>query len=157
MSQERKLARLEMKRRYKAMKPTKLKTILVTLADGQELYVHSPRTSDLGTFLRALPPLQTIAEAFKSMKAEEEGLQGVPIILPDSALEGFFPLLAIMSDITVEEFKSLPLIPDGFQVLEAFSLFMPKNAPAAPTAGVESSPTGPQNTSPDTSSGKTTE
>ena len=108
-------------------------------------------------FLRSMPALKAIAAAFESMKMVEEGITGIPINLPDSAIEGIFPLLAVMSDITVDEFKSLPLIPDGMAVLNAFSLFMPKNAPVVQTNEAESFPTGPQNTLSGGLSGEITE
>ena len=138
------------------MNPVKLKTIEVVLTDGQKILVHGPRTADLGTFLRSMPALKKISGAFQTMEQAEQGIQGIPFDLQDSDLEGFFPLLAVMSDISVAEFKSLPLMPDGMEILKAFSLFTPKNAPAVQTEEQASSPTGPTNTLPGESSGETT-
>jgi len=108
----------------------KAKAVEVTLSNGEIVMVHEPRMADLGTFLRALPALTAISKASGAAQATEDGILGVPADIPDSALEGIFPLFAVMTDITVADFKDLPLY-DGMAVLAAFSAFVPKNLTAA--------------------------
>lgn len=118
-----------------AIKP---KAFQVTLSDGSEHVVHEPKVKDMGAFLRALPSLVAIARVFSTTK-DNLGLQAN---IPDAVIEDIFPLLAIMTDLSVEEFKDLPLM-DGWAVMQGLTLFVPKNPQAATVPAtdlVESTP-----------------
>lgn len=117
----------------------KLRAIEVRCTDGTVITVHEPRTEHLGVFLSALPSLRLIAKA--TTAAQQDGVIGVPIDIPDRAIEGIYPLFAIMCTISVDEFKALPLW-DGLGVLNAFGEFVP-NPPAATTDSTPSPNTPP--------------
>ena len=115
---------------FHTVKPIKRRAIEVELSDGQLVYVFEPKTADMGTFSRALPALQSVAKAFQVSNETADGVMGMSVNIPDSAYEGLFPLIAVMSNITVDEYKALPLF-DGIALLRALTVFAPKNAQAA--------------------------
>lgn len=102
------------------------KVVEVTLTDGTTLIVHEP--TNLAAFLSALPSLSTIARSFKAMEAAEEGIVGMPNDVPASAVEGIYPLLAEMAEITVEQFNELGVF-DKMGVMQALTLFVPNALP----------------------------
>jgi|WetSurMetagenome_2_1015567.scaffolds.fasta_scaffold369096_2 hypothetical protein len=108
----------------------KRRAVEVTLSDGQKVMVFEPKTGDMGTFLRALPALTSISKAFIATAEAQDGVQGMIIDIPDSTYEGLFPLIAVMTDMTVEDFKDLPLF-DGMALMNGLSVFAPKNPLAA--------------------------
>lgn len=108
----------------------KPKAIEIELSDGQKVIVHAPKTGEMGTFLRAMPALQALARSFQSAQPQDGGVTGMPVNISDVELEPIFPLFAVMTNISVEEFKDLPL-PDGMACLQGLTLFTPKNSPAA--------------------------
>lgn len=101
----------------------------VHLSNGEVLLVHEPRMQDLGVFLRAMPSLIAVG---KAMATQQDNVAGVPVDLPDSVVEGIHPLFAIMCDMTVEDFKALPVW-DGIGVLNALGEFVPNDQPSAST------------------------
>jgi hypothetical protein len=107
----------------------KRRAVEVILSDGQKVLVFEPKTSDMGTFLRALPALTSISKAFLASTEAQDGVVGMVPDIPDSVYEGLFPLIAVMTDISVEDFKELPLF-DGMALMNGLSVFAPK-APAA--------------------------
>lgn len=107
----------------------KTKAIEVELSDGQKVIVHAPKTGEMGTFLRAMPALQALARSFQSATPTDGGVTGMPVNISDAELEPIFPLFAVMTNITVQEFKELPL-PDGIACLQGLTLFTPKNSSA---------------------------
>ncbi len=109
----------------------KLKAIEVELSDGSTIMVHEPRMQDLNVYLQALPALVSLGKAMSAMQDGLDGIIGIPINIPDAVQEAIFPLFAVMSELSVEEFKALPVM-DGLMVLQAFTAFMPKNPEAAP-------------------------
>lgn len=121
----------------------KLRAVEVTCSDGSIITVHEPRIQDLAVWLRALPSLTMIGRAFQDA-GRALSIIGVPLDIPDSAVEGIYPLFAIMCSITVEEFKALSVY-DGIAVIGAFGEFAPNEQPAAQTdsASTPSTPTLP--------------
>lgn len=107
-----------------------LRKVEVELSNGLKVAVHDPPAEELGTFLKALPALSAIAKIMEASQQASEGVLGLPDI-PNASIEGIYPLLAIMSDITAEEFKRLPVW-DGMAILMAFSALVPKNFMTAP-------------------------
>lgn len=133
-SLSRKIERNRLKEAKKNMK-VKNKAIEVVLSDKQVVIVHAPRMKDLNVFLSALPSLAAISDAFEKIQESISGVQGMPIDVPDSAYDGIYKLLAIMSDIDVEDFKELPMF-DGLAILRGLNEFIPKN-PSAVTPETE--------------------
>jgi hypothetical protein len=116
----------------------KAKAIEIVLSDGQKIIVHAPMTKDMGTFLRALPALTSFSRAFQAVRDAQDGLLGMPVDVSDETLQGIFPLLAVMTDITVEEFTDLPLS-DGMAIMAGLALFAPNQPAAAQGAKPEAS------------------
>jgi hypothetical protein len=112
----------------------KLKAIEVVLSDGQTVTVHEPRVQDVGKYFRAMPALIELSNAMSSTKDAIKGVKGLPVDISDETLELIWPLFAVMSDITVDDYKLLPLW-DGMAILMAFGEFVPKNRLAAQEAG----------------------
>ncbi len=116
----------------------KRRAVEVQFSNGETLIVHEPAMRDLGKFLRALPSLNAIGRAFRAADEQAEGVMGVPLDIPDSAIEGIFPLFGVMCDMAAEDFRALPLW-DGMGVLRAFGEFVPNQAA---TEGTDSEPSG---------------
>jgi hypothetical protein len=114
-------------------KPVKRKAVEVILSDGQKALVFEPKTADMGTFLRALPSLVSIQKAFRTVSEVEEGVTGLTVNIPDSVYEELFPLIAIMSNMDLEDFRNLPLF-DGLAMMGALTVFMPRNPTKPATA-----------------------
>jgi hypothetical protein len=108
------------------VKRIKRRAVEIPLSDGQIALVFEPKTEYMGTFLRALPALQSISVAFKTSAQAAGGVVGMPVDIPDSVYEGLFPLIAIMSNMTVEDFKDLPLF-DGMALMRGLTVFAPGN------------------------------
>ncbi len=108
----------------------KRRAVEVILSDGQKVMVFEPKTSDMGIFLRALPALTSISQAFRTTSEAQDGVQGLIIDIPDSVYEGLFPLIAVMTDMSVEDFKELPLF-DGMALMNGLSVFAPNPQAAA--------------------------
>ncbi|MCI0551267.1 MAG: hypothetical protein L0287_09950 [Anaerolineae bacterium] len=104
----------------------KVKAIEVQLSDGQTVIVHEPKVKDMNVFLNALPALHALSESFANAQQATEGVQGMPTEIPQAALDGVFSLLAIMTDVTLNEFNELPLF-DGLAIMKGLSVFTPKN------------------------------
>jgi hypothetical protein len=120
----------------------KLKTFEVVLSSGQVKHVHESHMGDLATFMQAMPALSAMKRAMQAIKDSDSGIAGLVQAMPSPAeYEGIFPLLAIMSDLTVEEFKQLPLW-DGMAILGALGEFIPneKAAESTPQASPSSTP-----------------
>lgn len=105
----------------------KLRAVEVHLSNGEVQIVHEPRMQDLGVFLRALPSLMVISRAMAAVNMTEEGVIGAPVDIPPAAVEGIHPLFAVMCDMTVEDFKNLPVW-DGIGVLNALGQFVPNES-----------------------------
>lgn len=103
----------------------KLRVVEVTLRDGTVITVHEPRMQDLSLYLRSLPALSALGRALAKLDLSEAGIEGVPVDISDRVLEGIYPLFAVMSNITVEEYKNMPVM-DGLGILTAFISFLPK-------------------------------
>jgi hypothetical protein len=114
-------------------KPVKRKAVEVVLSDGQKVLVFEPKTADMGTFLRALPSLVSIQKAFRTVSEAQEGVTGLVIDIPNSVYEELFPLIAIMSNMDLEDFRNLPLF-DGLAMMGALTVFMPRNPTKPATA-----------------------
>ena len=118
----------------------KTKAIKLILSDDvTAVYVHSPSTEDLPTFLRGMPALSAMATLLKSVDRETAEAGAVPV--KDEDLEAVYPLLTsmveyedeagVMQPLTIEDFKALPVW-DGIMVLQAFTSFVPKNLSPSP-------------------------
>ncbi len=107
----------------------KPRAVEVTLSNGEVLIVHEPRMQDLGVFLRAMPSLIAVGRA---MNAQNDASVGIPTEIPEAIIEGIHPLFAIMCDISVDDFKALPVW-DGIGVLNALGQFVPNELPSAST------------------------
>lgn len=134
---QRKIERQKLKELKKTMK-VKAKAIEVQLSDGQSVIVHEPKIRDMNVFLSALPALFTLSKAFENAKQAGDGVMGMPTEIPQSALDGVFSLLAVMTDITLAEFNDLPLF-DGMAIMKGMSFFTPKN-PTPPATEPENPP-----------------
>lgn len=108
----------------------KLRAVEVTLSNGEVQIVHEPRMQDLGVFLRALPSLMAVQRAMQGLNTAESGVIGVPVEIPDAVIEGIHPLFAVMCEMTVEDFKALPVW-DGIGVLNALGQFAPNESGSA--------------------------
>ena len=117
----------------------KLRAVEVELSDGQTVLVHEPRMSEMGTFMRALPALTSLSQAFTAAGEAAGGLQGLQVDIADSVYEGIFPLIASMTDMDLEDFKNLPLF-DGMALMRGLTVFAPKNPQAATTSTSISTP-----------------
>ncbi len=117
--------RTQAKKAYKSMK-VKLRAVKVTFSNGEDHMVHEPRIQDISIFFRSLPALTELGKASEALEAIENGVRGIPVTISDDIIDGIAPLFAIMADISIEEFKELPLW-DGMAILEAFGEFAPKN------------------------------
>lgn len=122
----------------------KRKAFEVTLSNGETVLVHEPRIADMGVFVRAIPALQAMTALFRSAAPAEQiepgmivasdapppGIIGLPNSTPtDDQFEAIYPLFAIMTNITVDEFKDLPFW-DGMAIINTLEKFVP-NVPAA--------------------------
>jgi hypothetical protein len=109
----------------------KRRAVEVTLSDGQKVLVFEPKTSDMGTFLRALPALTSISQAFRAAAEAQDGVMGLTVDIPDSVYEGLFPLIAVMTDMSVDDFKELPLF-DGMALMNGLAVFAPNPQAVTP-------------------------
>lgn len=112
------------------MELPKVKGIEVILSDGQTILVHEPKAKDLSVFLKAIPALSALSKMFEAQQQAEEGVMGISPNIPDNIMDSLLPLLAAMSDITIEQFKELGAV-DALAIMQGLSLFAPKNPPAA--------------------------
>jgi hypothetical protein len=119
--------------------PVKLRAVEITLSDGQIVMVHEPRMSEMGAFMRALPALTSLTQAFTAANEAAGGIQGMQVDIADSVYEGIFPLIAMMADMDEAEFKDLPLF-DGMALMRGLTVFAPKNPQAATTSTLTSTP-----------------
>ena len=106
------------------------KVVEVTLSDGTVVLVHAPGAGDMGIYLRALPSLLAIQRSFTAIQSSAQGVIGMPVDLPDSSIEQIYPLMAVMCDMTVEQFKALPTVFDAFAVFQTMALFVPNQQAA---------------------------
>ena len=111
------------------MTHVKNKAVEVLMCDGQVIMVHAPQMKDLPAFFQALPSLSAFSAAMNAVSQAQDGLMGLPVNIPPSVMEGIYPLLSVMADMTVEEFQELPLW-DGMAILTAFNAFVPNPVPA---------------------------
>lgn len=104
----------------------KRRAVEVKFSNDEKLIVHEPAMQDLGVFLRAIPALNALGRAFKTIDDSSQGIEGLPVEISDSVLERIFPLFGVMCEMTTDEFKKLPLW-DGMGVLRAFGEFAPNS------------------------------
>lgn len=112
------------------MELPKVKAIEIELSDGQKILVHEPKAKDLTIFLKSLPALTALGKIFEASQQAADGVLGMSPNLPDNVLDGIFPLLAAMADISVEQFRELGSA-DALAIMQGLSLFAPKNPQAA--------------------------
>lgn len=110
------------------------KIVELTLSDGTMLRVHAPGPEDLGIFIRSLPSLTALQRAFQAAQEASMGVLGMPVDVPDSAIQGVYPLLRSMVDMTEEQFKALPSVFDSLAILQALSMFVPNRLAAGSVA-----------------------
>jgi hypothetical protein len=110
----------------------KKKAVEVVMSDGSVVVVHEPETKHMGIFLRALPHVYSVMSEFVKAKAQLQGEIGNPPDLREEDIDGMMPLLAVMSDMSVEDYANLPLW-DGIAILMAISEVLPEkgNPPKA--------------------------
>lgn len=102
-----------------------LKKIEIQFSNGEFGSVHAPRMQDLPTFVRALPAIMAVGNAFEMAQQN-----GNPPLLTDTDMDAIYQMLSIMSDdITGDDFKEFPMF-DGFAILSAIEQFVPKNLKA---------------------------
>lgn len=120
----------------------KRRAIEVILSNGEKLLVHDPSVNDLPAFMNALPGLQALSKAAQVNEAASNGVLGLPGPSLAGTIEQIAPLFAIMTEITVEDFKQLPVF-DGLAIIRALDALMPKNLTEdqKPTGSSDSSST----------------
>lgn len=125
------------------MELPKIKAVEVTFNDGSTRMVHEPTgRQGLKIFLSSLPALTTLQQVFTRMRDAQDGvIDNSPVDISDETLNSMYALLGVMTDMTVEEFDGLG-ITNQLALLQGFSLFAPKNQPAATptTPAVTSTP-----------------
>lgn len=107
----------------------KTKAIEVTLSDGSVVFVHAPKTKDLPLFINSLSALNAMSKAFEA--SSQTDIIGLNVSIDPLVMDNLYPLLASMSDMSVDELKELELW-DGIAVFAALNQFAPKNS-VAPT------------------------
>jgi len=121
MSLDRKVKRQEYKEKTKAMK-IKKRAVQVTLSDKETIVtVHTPSMAQFSQFLESFPIVTMIGKAFAAVQEQSKGgvVNLAAVKIDPATLDNFYPLLAILSDISVEDFKDLP-IEDGLSILLAY-------------------------------------
>ena len=98
----------------------------VTLSNGMKLVLHEPLGKDMGTLLKALPSISMMQTAISASEQAAQGVLGVVVNLPDTALEGLYCLLASMANLSLDEIKSLPLW-DVVGMFGVLTELIPKN------------------------------
>jgi len=146
----------------------KRRAIEVILSNKERLLVHDPSVSDLAVFMQALPGLQSLSKAAEVNEKAAEGIMGLPQPMLDKVVDQIAPLFSIMTEITVDEFKQLPMF-DGLAIIQALNSLIPKNltedqtetgsdgSSSTATDNQTNSPTDTPDTPSTDSSGKSTE
>lgn len=95
---------------FRKVNKIKRKAIQITLSDGQVVTVKAPSMEQFADFMNSFAVLKKIVEAFASVEEMGNSVVGNlnAVRLDKQTLEEFYPLLAMLSDITVDEFKELP-------------------------------------------------
>lgn len=117
----RQVRRRQTKERMKAMK-IKRKAIQVTLSDQETIVtVHAPSMEQFTEFMASFGILDKVGKAFAAVQNFGGGVNYdlSAIHLDKATMEEFYPLLAGLSDISVEDFKALP-VEDGLSIMMAY-------------------------------------
>lgn len=99
------------------------KVVEVTLSDSTKIMVKEPR--DLARFLGAMPSLLALQKLFEAADSAEKGVFITTPVQPE-VIEGLYPLLAEMCDMSLDDFKELGVF-DKFGILQALTMFIPKS------------------------------
>jgi len=62
------------------------------------------------------------------MEQAEQGVLGMPTQVPPGTVEGIYPMLAEMADVTIEQFDQLGVF-DKMGIMQALTLFVPNGLP----------------------------
>lgn len=139
----RKLRRLRYKERMKEMR-IKRKAIQIELSDGRKgagitphsivlqdghctvcgstvVTVHAPSMEQFTEFMASFGILEKIGKAFQAVQDFGNGIgyNLGAVKLDKQTVEEFYPLLAALSDISIEDFKELP-VEDGMSIMMAY-------------------------------------
>lgn len=146
-SQARRVSRNHLKEKFKAMN-TKKKAIEVVLQDGEtKVLVHAPTMSQFTEYLESFAVIQQIGQAFGDLERMAGGaaVNFTKVSINKQMMEDFYPLLAMLSNISVEEYKELS-VNDGMAIMMAYVQLLAPETMANPTEAEESQP--PQTTAP---------
>lgn len=98
------------------------KAIEVMLSDGETLItVHAPSMTQFSQYLASFSVIMKIAEAFEKVTNASSGIvtDFSGLVIAPALLDSFYPLLAMLSDISIEDFKELP-VADGTAIMFAY-------------------------------------
>lgn len=140
----RRVNRIHLKEKYKAMK-TKKKALEIVLEDGEtKVVVHAPTMGQFTEYLESFAVIQQIGRAFGSIQSLAGGgpIDLGQVRIDKQTMEGFYPLLAMLSNITVEEYKELS-VNDGMAIMFAYVQLLAPETMANPTAAEETQPPQP--------------
>lgn len=144
-SQARRVARNHLKEKFKAMN-TKKKAIEIVLEDGTtKILVHAPTMSQFTEYLESFAVIQQIGQTFKALEQLGGGVTANlnQVKISKQMMDDFYPLLAMLSNISVEDYKALS-INDGLAIMLAYVQLLAPESMANPTKAEESQP--PQTT-----------
>lgn len=126
----------------------KKKAIEVVLEDGEtKVLVHAPNMSQFAEYLESFAVIQQIGQAFGAIERMSGGTTAslAQVKISKQMMEDFYPLLAMLSNISVDEYKMLS-INDGMAIMMAYVQLLAPETMANPTKAEDSQP--PQETAP---------
>ena len=131
MSLARKIERRKKQEIKKSMKLPKLKAIEIEFGDAK-LIIHEPKGREgFKVFLQALTALSALGKIFSVMKEAQDGVLAPPPEIPDFLLDAVYPLLGVMTELTMAEFEELGVTAQ-MAVLRGLSLFGSKDPNLTP-------------------------
>lgn len=101
-----------------------MRAIEITLTSGEKVMLREPKATEMSVFLRAMPSILAISEALAPM-ADAKGVI-LPVNLPDNALEGMYPLMALMVGMEDAAVREMGMF-DFLALVVGFTELIPRN------------------------------
>ncbi len=112
----------------------KKKALAVLLSDKETtVTVHAPSMSQFTEYLESFGVISRIGQKLNETQQAANGVLSLTQVKIDKAMmDEFYPLLAALSDISIEDFKDLP-IEDGMAIMLAYVQLLAPESLANPT------------------------
>lgn len=138
---DRQVARARLKEKMRKMN-IKRKAMEIVLSDGEtKVMVHAPTMSQFAEYIESFAVIQQIGTAFKELEKQSSGstISLGAVKLSPEMMEAFYPLIASLSNISVDEYKALP-VQDGMAIMLAYVQLLAPESMANPTQAGEMQP-----------------